>query len=217
MLILRSSDASPYGRKVKLAADFLGVKDKLEIVDAKTTDPTDSLRAQNPLGKIPILVLEDGTAIYDSRVIVEYLDSLSDTLSIYPEGADRFTALTLQATADGIIDAAILQVYEKRFRPTELRSDDWVTYQNAKIIRALTALEANPPAHLKERADANIGTIALACALGYLDLRMEGKWRAECPKLATWLETFEAVTPLFAATRQAPMPIPDDAPHTPLQ
>ncbi|NVK35282.1 MAG: glutathione S-transferase N-terminal domain-containing protein [Rhodobacteraceae bacterium] len=217
MLTLRTSDSSPFVRKVKIAADILGVKDQLKIEDAVTSDPSDSLRAQNPLGKIPVLVLEDGTALYDSRVIVEYLDSIADGKTIFPSGNARFEALTLQATADGLMEAAVLQAYERRFRPKELRSADWIAYQNGKVERVLEVLETTPPAHLKSRTDATIGTIALACALAYLDLRYEGKWRSTCPKLATWLETFETAVPLFAATRQAPAPIPEDGPVIKLQ
>jgi glutathione S-transferase len=112
MLVLRSSPASPFGRKVKLSASILGLSDRIQIVDADTLNPEDSIRQQNPLGKIPALLLENGDVLYDSRVIVDYLDHLAGGAGIIPNGPERFTALRDQALADGIMDAALLQVYE---------------------------------------------------------------------------------------------------------
>ncbi|MDX3805993.1 glutathione S-transferase [Bosea thiooxidans] len=198
MLVLRSSPASPFGRKVKMAALELGLMDRIEIVVADTTDPAESLRQQNPLGKIPTLVLEDGTTLFDSRVIVDYLDHLSGGGRIIPAGTARFAQLRLQALADGICDAALLQVYEGRFRPEERRDANWLAHQDGKITRALTTLEANPPV-LKDRPQ--IGEIALACALGYLDLRFAGKWRAAHPRLVAWLDDFATRVPAFESTR----------------
>lgn len=201
MLVLRSSPASPFGRKVKIAASELGLSDRIEVVKADTNDPSDPLRAQNPLGKIPTLVLEDGTTLFDSRVIVEYLDMLAGGGRIIPaESGARFAQLRLQALADGICDAALLQVYEARFRPEEGRNADWLSHQDGKVARALATLEADPPA-LAERPQ--IGGIALACALGYLDLRFAGKWRATHPRLIAWLDAFAARVPAFEATRAA--------------
>ncbi len=197
MLVLRSSPASPFGRKVKMAALELGLMDRIEIVPADTNDPAEALRRQNPLGKIPTLVLEDGTTLFDSRVIVDYLDHLSGGRLI-PGGEARFAQLRLQALADGICDAALLKVYEGRFRPEEGRNANWVAHQDGKVARGLEALEAAPPA-FAERP--RIGEIALACALGYLDLRFEGKWRADHPKLVAWLDDFAARVPAFEATR----------------
>jgi len=197
MLVLRSSPASPFGRKVKMAAHELGLMDRIEIVAADTNDPSEPLRQQNPLGKIPTLVLEDGTTLFDSRVIVEYLDYLAGG-KIFPAGEPRFGQLRLQALADGIADAALLQVYEGRYRPEEGRNANWLAHQAGKVTRGLEALEAAPPA-FPDRP--RIGEIALACALGYLDLRFEGKWRADFPKLVAWLDDFAARVPAFEATR----------------
>ncbi|HEV7260640.1 MAG TPA: glutathione S-transferase [Bosea sp. (in: a-proteobacteria)] len=197
MLVLRSSPASPFGRKVKIAASVLGLLDRIEIVAADTNDPADPLRQQNPLGKIPTLVLEDGTTLFDSRVIVEYLDHLAGG-GIFPTGTERFAQLRLQALADGLGDAALLQVYETRFRPEEGRNAAWVANQAGKVSRALAALEAAPPAFPDKP---RIGEIALACALGYLDLRFAGAWRAEHPRLVAWLEAFAVKVPAFEATR----------------
>jgi glutathione S-transferase len=197
MLVLRSSPASPFGRKVKMAALELGLMDSIEIVAADTNDPSDPLRRQNPLGKIPTLVLEDGTTLFDSRVIVEYLDHLAGG-KIFPAGEARFGQLRLQALADGIADAALLQVYEGRYRPEEGRNANWLAHQAGKVTRGLEALEAAPPS-FPDRP--RIGEIALACALGYLDLRFEGRWRAEFPKLVAWLDDFAARVPAFETTR----------------
>src|SRR5262245_46815147 len=105
MLVLRSSASSPFGRKVKIAAALLGLKDHIKVVMADTTDPADSLRSENPLGKIPALILEDGTVLFDSRVIVEYLDFMAGGDRIIPPAPARFDALCLQALADDITDA----------------------------------------------------------------------------------------------------------------
>jgi glutathione S-transferase len=117
-MILRTAAPSPFGRKVHMAALIAGFEDQLTIQPADTNDPNDTLRQQNPLGKLPCLVLDDGTALYDSSVIVAYLDEKSGG-ALVPTGTDRIPALRLEALCDGIEDAAILQIYEKRFRPEE--------------------------------------------------------------------------------------------------
>jgi glutathione S-transferase len=197
MLTLRTSPASPFGRKVRIAAALLGLEGRIAVVPADTSDPADSLRAQNPLGKIPALIAEDGEVIFDSRVIVEYLDGLAGGGRLIPvDWSARVRALTLQALADGIADAAVLQVYERRMREPSERSAKWVEYQAQKVARALAALEANPPA----TGAADVGAIALACALGYLDLRFAGEWRRDHPRLVGWLSAFVAAVPAYAAT-----------------
>jgi glutathione S-transferase len=197
MLTLRTSPASPFGRKVRIAAALLGLDARITIDAADTGDPTDSLRRQNPLGKIPALIAQDGEAVFDSRVIVEYLDGLAGGGRLIPvDLAVRIRALTLQALADGIADAALLQVYERRMREPSERSASWVDYQAGKVARGLTALESKPP----EIGAAHVGAIALACALGYLDLRFAGDWRAGHPRLVEWLGAFAAAVPAYAAT-----------------
>jgi len=198
MLVLRSSPASPFGRKVKMAAIELGLLDRIDVAVADTTDAADPLREQNPLGKIPTLILEDGTTLFDSRVIVEYLDHLAGGGRLIPAGPERFAQLRLQALADGLGDAALLQVYEARFRPEEGRNAAWLANQAGKVSRALAALEAAPPAFADRP---RIGEIALACALGYLDLRFCGAWRVDHPHLVAWLDAFAAKVPAFEATR----------------
>ncbi|MBM6582353.1 glutathione S-transferase family protein [Microvirga sp. BT689] len=184
-----------------MSAAILGLTDRIQIVDADTLNPEDSIRQQNPLGKIPALILENGEVLYDSRVIVDYLDHLAGGGRVIPHGPERFTALRDQALADGIMDAALLQVYEGRFRPGDRHEPKWVAHQADKVRRGLDHAEA----HLSA-ADQNlhIGQIALACALGYLDLRFGGRWRESYPKLVAWLSDFEARVPAYAKTRVTP-------------
>ncbi|WP_269580661.1 glutathione S-transferase family protein [Roseibium sp. Sym1] len=213
MMKLRSSPASPFGRKVKLALAILGLKGRVEVEDANTADPSDSLRSQNPLGKIPALILENGDVLYDSAVILEYLDFVAGGGKLFPEGEARFAVLRDQTLADGVMDAAILRIYEKRFKEPKYRDPAWDAYQAAKMERGLAYFEANVPAAPGTAADIDAGTLTLACALGYLDLRFgDSNWRADHPKLAAWLDAFEAAVPAYADTRQPPAPVPDNAP-----
>ncbi|TMJ70861.1 MAG: glutathione S-transferase [Alphaproteobacteria bacterium] len=198
MLTLRSSPSSPFVRKVRIAASVLGLEPEIALEPADTMNASDPVRRQNPLGKIPALVLEDGTVLFDSRVILDYLDHRAGGGRIVPSDAGaRFAALRLQALADGLMDASVLLVYEGRFRPAERHEPKWLDHQSGKIARALAALEAAPPA-LSTTPD--VGQIALACALGYRDFRFEGTWRREHPRLVAWLDRFAARVPAFAAT-----------------
>ena len=201
MMILRSTPPSPFGRKVRLAASVLGLSGDIKVEPADPNDANDSIRQQNALGKIPTLVLEDGGTLFDSRVIVEYLDHRAGGGKIIPqESKARFAALRLQALADGMTDAQILLVYEGRFRPPEHHVKKWTDYQADKIKRGLTALEADPPS-LDPLP--NVGQIALACFLGHRDLRFSGDWRAAHSKLVAWLDRFAAKVPAFAETKVA--------------
>jgi glutathione S-transferase len=201
MMILRSTPPSPFGRKVRLAASVLSLSDDIKVEPADPNDANDTIRRQNALGKIPTLVLEDGSTLFDSRVIVEYLDHRAGGGKIIPqESKARFAALRLQALADGMTDAQILLVYEGRFRPPEHHVKKWTDYQADKIKRGLTALEAEPPS-LDPLP--NVGQIALACFLGHRDLRFAGDWRAAHPKLVAWLDRFAAKVPAFAETKVA--------------
>jgi glutathione S-transferase len=200
MMILRSAAPSPFGRKVQIALSLLGFTDvKVEATD--TMDAGSSLRQQNPLGKIPVLIAEDGSAYYDSRVILEYLDDRAGGDKIIPRDArERFAALRLQALCDGILDASILTVYEGRWRQSEKHEAKWLDHQAGKVDRALGELEAVPPARDAHRGLPHVGQIALACALGYRDLRFGGSWRGEHPRLVAWLDEFAARVPAYAAT-----------------
>ncbi|TBW34718.1 glutathione S-transferase family protein [Siculibacillus lacustris] len=197
MPVLRTVHPSPFGRKVEIAAAVLGLGAVVTVRKADTNDPADSLREENPLGKIPTLILDDGSTLFDSRVILEWLDQRAGGGRILPtEPEARFAALRLQALADGLLDAALLCLYEVRMRPETERSPGWVERQQGKIDRTLAHLEAAVP----PLAPVTVGTIALACALGYLDIRFEGKWRAAHPRLVAWLDGFATIVPAFAAT-----------------
>ena len=202
MMILRSSPASPFGRKVRIAASLLGLASKIEVTATNLEDPADSVRRQNPIGKIPVLVTDDGATYYDSRVILEYLDHLAGGGRIIPRDAPaRFEALRLQALCDGLLDACLLLVYEGRYRPADMRVQAWVDRQTEKVARGMQALEAAPPA-LTPVPD--VGQITLACLLGYRDLRFGGIWRKEYPKLLAWHDKFAAQVPAFAETKVGP-------------
>jgi len=201
MMILRSSPPSPFGRKVRIAIALLGFDGEVTIEPADPTDLKDSVRAQNPLGKIPVLLAEDGAAYYDSRVILDYLDDRAGGGKIVPrEAKARLAALRLQALCDGILDASILTVYESRWRKPETHDQKWLDHQAGKISRGLAALEAAPPPLDKMP---NVGQITLACALGYRDLRFAGSWRGAHPRLVAWLDNFAAQVPAYAATKVA--------------
>jgi glutathione S-transferase len=199
MMILRFSPSSPFVRKVRIAVALLGLDKEVTLERADTTDPNDSLRQINPLGKIPVLIAEDGGAIYDSRVILDYLDERAGGGKIIPrQGRERLAALRLQALCDGILDASILTLYEGRFRKPEMHEPKWLELQAGKISRALAVLETartplDPVPH--------VGQIALACALGYRDFRFAGDWRAGHPHLVAWLDKFAAHVPAFGATK----------------
>jgi len=209
MLTLRSSPASPFVRKVTIAAAVLGLDREIAVELADPVDPADTVRQQNPLGKIPALVLDDGggtppmleagTVLFDSRVILEYLDHRAGGGRIIPKDAGaRFAALRLQALADGLMDASILLVYEGRWRPAEKHEPKWVDHQAGKVARTLAALEAAPPGL---DAPPTVGQIALACALGYRDFRFAGTWRKDHPRLVAWLDNFAARVPVFNASK----------------
>lgn len=202
MMVLRSSPASPFVRKVRIAIAILGFDGETRLEAADTADPADPLRRQNPLGKIPALIAEDGTVYYDSRVILEFLDERAGGDRIVPRAASaRLAALRLQALCDGILDASILTVYEARWRAAEHHEQKWLDHQAGKVARALAVLESSPPAlDVASTSVPNVGQIALACVLGYRDFRFGESWRAEHPRLVRWLDDFAARVPAFAAT-----------------
>jgi glutathione S-transferase len=177
-----------------------GLLDRVERVTVSTSPvaPDAALAHANPLGKIPCLERPDGPAIFDSRVICRYLDSLHHGHRLYPAPPALWSTLTLEALADGLMEAAILVVYESRLRPEALRFEPWVDGQKRKIAQALDALEALWIAHLSGPLDA--GAIAAAAALGYLDLRFADlDWRASRRRLAAWHAAF-AARPSYAET-----------------
>lgn len=197
--VLRSTVTSPFGRKVRMAVDILGLNDRVNLVPADPLDETDTLRAQNPLGKMPCLVSPSGSTIYDSGIIIEYLQDVAGSDRLLPlRGTERYRALTLSRLADGIMDASILVVYESRFRPdAATHSPRWLGHQRGKITRGLDAFEQAPPDPKKS----DIVAIGLSCALGYLDWRKQVDWRPAYPRLVDWLKQFSAHEPAFERTR----------------
>ncbi len=187
---LYHSPASPFVRKVMVVLNETGLIDGVTLVPASGTalDPGTMPVAQNPLGKIPALERDEGGTLYDSRVICRYLDHRGNG-GLYPVEPELWDILTLEATADGIMDAAVLMVYESRVRPEEIRMPAWVQGQWGKVSRALDALNDRWLAHLN--GPLNIGQIATGCALGYLDFRHADRdWRAGRDGLAGWYESF---------------------------
>ena len=196
--VLRTSQTSPFGRKVRMAIDVLGLTDRVTLVPADTLDENDTLRQQNPLGKIPCLIRADGSAVFDSGVIIEFLADVAGSDRLLPaRGAERFKALTLARLADGITEAAILVVYEGRFRDPAMHSERWLKHQRGKITRALAAFEQAPPNAKKT----DLVAIGLSCALAYVDWRKVIDWRADHPRLVQWLADFAKHEPSFERTR----------------
>ena len=199
---LFASVTSPFVRKVLVAAAETGLADLIEVVPASVspTQPDAAVSAANPLGKVPTLVLDDGQALFDSRVILEYLDHLSGGRLLPAPGPDRWRALREHAVADGLMEAALLARYEQALRPGELRWADWEAGQIAKVVAALDLLEAE---FQPSAGPALASDIAVACALGYLDFRFAGLgWRDGRPRLTAFEATF-AGRPSMQATRPA--------------
>jgi len=183
--------ASPYVRKVMVVAHEKGMAGRIEKIDTKVSplSRNSQLTPHNPLGKVPCLVLQDGRALVDSRVIAAYLDSLATPRLNPDEGPARFDALTLEALADGLLDGCLLVRYETLLRPTELQWNDWRDGQYAKIDGVLDLLEADWITPLN--GPVTIGVIAVACALGYLDFRFASKdWRTAHPRLDAFFARF---------------------------
>ncbi len=195
---LLDSPASPFCRKVKVLLHEIGRTEDVELVQVTNTPsaPDGQNMANNPLGKIPTLIRPEGPALYDSRVICRYLDTLFGS-GLYPENR-VWETLTLEATGDGMMEAALLMVYEVRFRDEDKRNPSWMEAQWAKVARAFDALEARWISHLHGKLDA--GQIAVACALGYVDFRHGDRdWRTNHPALSTWYGKF-AARPSMEAT-----------------
>ncbi len=185
---------------MRIAIALLGFDGEVKIEPADTADVNDSVRRQNPLGKIPVVIAEDGTTYYDSRVILDYLDDRAGGGKIVPrQPKERLAALRLQALCDGILDASILTIYETRWRKAETHEPKWLEHQAGKVTRALAALEAAPPVLNADLP--NVGQITLACVLGYRDFRFGTGWRGGHPRLVAWLDDFAARVPAFAATK----------------
>jgi glutathione S-transferase len=183
---LSFSPTSPYVRKVRACAITRDIDGQIELVPTDANASRPEFVAINPLSKVPALVTYDGTALFDSPVICEYLDSVGDALPMFPShGPARWRALKFQAMGDGILDASVPRRGEMQ-KPQDEGRVAWIARQKAAVDRTLDALEADPP-----HRTIDIGSIAIACALGYLDFRYAAQpWRPAHPKLAAWYEAF---------------------------
>jgi glutathione S-transferase len=190
------SPTSPYVRKVMACAIARGLAGQIETVPTNPHASPADLVAANPTSKVPCLVTDDGLALFDSPVICEYLDSRGDALPLFPAtGAARWRALKFQAMGDGILDAAV-PCRGEQGKPQEAARDATIARYKAAMRRTVDALEADPPHRLLD-----IGSIAVACALGYLDFRFGSEpWRDGHPKLAAWYEAFVRENPCIAET-----------------
>ena len=186
---LVSVTTSPFVRKVRALILELGLQDTVILQDAGAVTPVSNnpdLNAINPLGMVPALELDDGSSLYDSPVICEYLNQLADGPFFPADAGRRFQTLGLQALGDGILDLSVALRYETAVRPEALRWQDWIDHQNEKITRGLDALETKCE---QFEASPLIGEITIACALGYRDFRYaDDDWRVGRPALAAWFE-----------------------------
>ena len=197
MFTLVSSQGSPFGRKVRMVADILGITDQISLQGADLRDPEDPIRRINPLGKIPALIPDDGAPIFDSRVIVGYLcDRFGGDAIIPADPEARVRALTLAAMAEGITDALILIAVEPRYHQAEQISTGWLDLQYGKVRRGFEAAVDS----LDEFKAPGVAAITLACALGYADYRKQIDWRAEYPAFVPWVEDFAAAVPFWHDT-----------------
>lgn len=193
--------SSPFGRKVAIVASELGVLERLDVVHDNPWTPETQVPKFNPIGKVPVLVAEDGLVLYGSSVICEYLDSQSgrDGHRLFPEaGAPRWTALRRQELADQATEAFVA-VRLERNRPQGEQSPRWVERKLAVLARCLDALEVED---FKITDAPTIGHVAAAVLLGHLDFRrtpVDGNWRPDRPRLAAWYDSF-AQRPSMIAT-----------------
>ncbi len=194
------SALSPFVRKVRVAAMELGLDKQIELVTVATTPVAMSadLTKVNPLGRLPTLVADDGTLLFESSLIVEYLDTLAGGKIIPAKGPDRWRVKCTEALADGLMDSAILVRYETFLRPADKRWPEWIAGQQQKVNQSLDALEGQAWV-FDDKVDA--GKIAVGCALGYLDLRFPDLgWRKKCETLGRWYDAF-AKRPSMEATK----------------
>lgn len=198
---LHSNPGSPYVRKVMACAIARGIENRIELLPVNPLESPVPLLMDNPLSKVPCLVTDDGEAIFDSRVICEYLDTVGEANSLFPtSGTHRWVRVqVMHALADGIMDASVGRRYQS-VMPKEAARDAFMARQKAAADRGLARLESGPPEGL-----ADIGAIAVACALGYLDFRFpQDPWREGHPRLADWFERVSRLPPL---ARTVPRPL----------
>ncbi len=203
---LLTSLTSPYGRKIRVVLAEKHIECERIVIQAG--DPSGNVPHYNPLGKVPVLILDDGLALYDSPVIAEHLDEISPVGKLIPQEHRQAIRVKLkEALADGITDAAVLVVMERRRAP-ELQSQDWINRQMQKIEHGLTALSTELGEQKWLLANRySLADIAVGCMLGFLDFRLPDiDWRTAHPNLAAFLQRLESEKPAFAET--APQLVP---------
>ena len=190
------SPPSPFVRKVTTLIYHANLNDRIELINVKTTalSVAEEARSANPLGKIPVMILEDGKAIFDSRVITRYLDNFAGS-NLYPQ--DKiYDILTLEALADGIMESAVSITYESKLRPQNEQSPSWMEAQWSKVLHAIKALDDGQFQAMD--SEMNMGQIAVACALGYLDFRHDARqWRSGHSNLASWNDKMKKLPALI--------------------
>lgn len=188
------SNASPYSAKVRMAAAYAGIA--FDSIATETIAPSESLLEANPLGKIPVFIPDHGAAIYDSRVITQFLDRQSGGALFPRADAERLEAEKMEALCDGLCDALLAHVYERNLRPKALIHQPWLDRQWTKAERALDLLNGQVNS-LPERIHA--GHLALRATLAYLALRFDGKWENGHADLIEWARHFDESMPDLAA------------------
>lgn len=194
------SPASPFVRKVAVFAELGNLTDQITFSSVATTalNVADDARSANPLGKIPALILADGSTLFDSRVICRYLDDVAD-LGMYP-ASNIWKVTTLEALGDGIMESGVCISYEKRLRPENEQSPNWIEAQWSKVEHAIASLETGTYSEMG--GPLNAGQISVACALDYIDFRHgDRNWQSRHPKMANWqrkmqsLDAFKSTKP----------------------
>lgn len=204
---LRYSPTSPYARKVTVTAIETGLDQRIERIPTDIWQPAADFLADNPLGKLPTLITDDGLPLFDSRVICEYLDSLHDGHKLFPTDVPaRWRTLRLMALADGILDAGVLRRFET-VRPDKEQSPAWIERQKGKVLRGLDMLEREVP---RFNPQITIGQITVGCCLGWLDFRYgtQEDWRIGRPLLADWYSMFMTRASMVATVpTEEPRPV----------
>ena len=177
--------ASPYSCKVRMAAAYAEIA--LDLVATETGKQPPALMQANPLAKIPVLLVEGAPPVFDSRAITHYLDRISGGRLFPVDSTARTEAEVLESLCDGLCDALLAHVYERRYRPEAIVHQPWLEKQWARALRVLQSLEKSPPS----LGDMHAGTIALRTSLGYLKLRFNGQWEGNCPRLVQWADEFD--------------------------
>lgn len=196
MMTLYFAPRSPYVRKVRVVAMECGLAERISLRLTSSPRDDDTLRSINPVCQVPALVLEDGAGLFDSTVICEYLSTLVDVPNLLPvTGPGRWRALRQQAVGDSMMDWAT-HLWKEFLRPESCRSADFIARANRAVSSAVSSLNESPEA----LEDISVGTISVACAMGYLDFRFpEWGWRRDAPMLASWLEE-TSIKSSFVAT-----------------